>query len=105
MDSNYNLSNHKRGLSILEAQLEHYRANEFKYNDDIAVLKRDLDYKITVNEALREEIEKLKKCNENVKLTCDTLAYQSQSIDKIWEPQVVNKVKSGLGYKSVPPPL
>lgn len=54
--ANYNFSNHKRGISILEAQLEHYRANESKYNDDIVVLKRDLEYKIAVNEALRAEL-------------------------------------------------
>ena len=28
--TNYNLANHKRGLVVLEAQLEHYRANESK---------------------------------------------------------------------------
>ena len=54
MDSNYTLSNYKRGLSVVKTQIEHYRANESKFNDDIAVLRRDLDYKIAVNEALRE---------------------------------------------------
>jgi hypothetical protein len=105
MDSNYTLSNYKRGLSILETQIEHYRANESKFNDDIVVLNRDLDYKIAVNEELIEELEKLKKANENVQITCDTLAHRSKCIDKIWEAQVVNKAKSGVGYKSVPPPL
>jgi hypothetical protein len=105
MDSNYTLSNYKRGLSVLETQIEHYRANESKFNDDIAVLKRDLDYKVAVNEALREELEKLKKANENIQITCNTLDHQSKCIDKIWEAQVVNKAKSGVGYKSVPPPL
>lgn len=105
MDSNYTLSNYKRVLSVLETQIEHFRANQSKFNYDIVVLKRDLDYKIAVNEALREELEKLKKANENVKITCDTLAYQSKSIDKIWDAQVVNNAKSGVGYKSVPPPL
>jgi chromosome segregation ATPase len=81
--TSYNLSNHKRGLAVLEEQILHYRKNESKFNDDIAVLKRDLDYKIAVNEALREELAKLKKANENVQITCDTLAYQSKSIDKI----------------------
>ena len=94
MDSNYSLPNHKRGMSVLETQLEHYRATESKYNDDIAILKRDLDYKIAVNEAIREELEKLKKANENVQITCDTLAYQSEEINKIWQAQVVNKAKS-----------
>ena len=103
--TNYNLANHKRGLAILEAQLEHYRANESKFNDDIAVLKRDLDYQIAVNEALREELEKVKKANENIQITCNTLDHQSKCIDKIWEAQVVNKAKSGIGYKTVPPPL
>jgi hypothetical protein len=103
--TSYNLSNHKRGLGVLEAQIEHFRANESKFNDDIAVLRRDLDYKIAVNEALREELEKIKKANENIQITCNTLDHQSKCIDKIWEAQVVNKVKSCVGYKSVPPPL
>lgn len=40
--TSYNLANHKRGLVVLEAQIEHYRANESKFSDDIAVLRRDL---------------------------------------------------------------
>jgi hypothetical protein len=58
-----------------------------------------------VNEALREELEKLKKANENIQITCNTLDHQSKCIDKIWKAQVVNKAKLGVGYKSVPPPL
>ena len=99
------MSNHKRGIAGLEKQIEHYRENESKYNDDIVVLKNDLDYKIAVNEALRLELEKLKKMLENVNITVDTLAYQSKSIDKIWDAQVFSKAKSGLGYNAVPPPL
>ena len=102
--TSYNLSNHKRGLAVLEEQILHYRENESKFNDDIAVLKRDLDYKIAVNVALREELEKVTKANENIQITCNTLDHQSKCIDKIWEAQVVNKAKSGIGYKSVPPP-
>ena len=58
-----------------------------------------------MNNALREELEKVKKANDNVKITVDTLAYASEGMNKIWEAQVVNKAKSGVGYKSVPPPL
>ena len=103
--ANYNLSNHKRGMSVLEKQLEHYRENETKFNDDMIILRRELDHKIAVNEALKEELEKLRKKNENVNLSVDTLYYQSKAIDKIWEAQIVNKAKSGLGYNTVPPPL
>jgi hypothetical protein len=103
--TNYNLANHKRGLGVVETQLEHYRANESKFNDDIAVLKRDLDFQVAVNIALREEIEKVKKASEKIQITNQTLDHQSKSINKIWEAQVVNKAKSGVGYKTVPPPL
>lgn len=58
-----------------------------------------------MNKALREELEKVKKANENIQITCNTLDHQSKCIDKFWEAQVVNKAKSGVGYKSVPPPL
>ena len=40
-NGNYSISNHKRGISVLEAQLEHYRENESKHNDDIDALKGD----------------------------------------------------------------
>ena len=103
--TNYNLANHKRGLGVLEKQIEHYRANESKFSDDIAVLKIDLDFYVEVNKAPREEIEKVKKASENIQITKKTLDHQSKSIRKIWEAQVVSKAKSGLGYKSVPPPL
>ena len=80
---NYNLSNHIRGIAVLETQLYHYRSNETKYNDDMAILRRDLDHTNAVNKALRDEVGKLKKMNENVNLSIDTLYYQSKSVDKI----------------------
>ena len=103
--ANYTVSNLRRGISVLEKQLEHYRENESKFSDDMIVIKRELDHKIAVNEALKEEVERLKKVNENVNLSVDTLFYQSKSIEKIWDAQITNKAKSGLGYNTVPPPL
>jgi hypothetical protein len=103
--TNHNLANHKRGLGVLEKQIVHYRANESKFSDDLAVLRGELDFKIQVNEALKVEIEKVKKAIENIQITNQTLDHQSKSISKIWEAQVVSKAKSCLGYKSVPPPL
>ena len=58
--TNYNLANHKRGLGVLEKQIEHYRANESKFSDDIAVLKRDLDFYVEVN-ILGKRLKKLKR--------------------------------------------
>ena len=77
-DLKYNLANHKRGISILEKQLVHYQYNETKFNDEIVVLKRDLDFKVAVIEELKKEIDRLKKVNENVKVSVNTLEYCSK---------------------------
>ena len=69
------------------------------------LLRREVEHTTAVNEAYQKELEKLQKKNENVNLTLDTCYHQSKSIDKIWNAQIHSKVKSGMGYNTVPPPL
>ena len=40
---------------------------------------------------LEKSLKKVKKANDNVKITVDTLAHASEGVNKLWEAQVVNK--------------
>ena len=42
---NSSLTNHKRGLAVLEEQIVFYRQNESNFSDEIGLLKRDLQLK------------------------------------------------------------
>ncbi|GKB95470.1 hypothetical protein Tco_0981607 [Tanacetum coccineum] len=63
--TNYNLSNHKRGLAILEEQIVHYKNNESIFAEDIAVLKRDLSLKNAEINLLKAELDRITKAKDN----------------------------------------
>ena len=74
------------------------------FTDDMNALKRKIEFKDECITKLNDSLAKHKNKTENVKITVDALAYASEGINKIWEAHVINKAKSGLGYKYVPPP-
>ncbi|GJX58840.1 hypothetical protein Tco_0290230 [Tanacetum coccineum] len=59
--SEFNLATYKRGLASLEEQFVFYKKNEVMFCDQIAVLKGDTSFKDSEFNALKSEIEKLKK--------------------------------------------
>ncbi|GJW42924.1 hypothetical protein Tco_0071723 [Tanacetum coccineum] len=44
--SEFNLATYKRGLSYVEEQLVFYKKNEVRFCEQLAVLKRDISYKV-----------------------------------------------------------
>ncbi|GJT35433.1 putative ribonuclease H-like domain-containing protein [Tanacetum coccineum] len=59
--SNYDLANYKRGLAYVEEQLVFYKKNEVALCDQIVVLKRDASFKDSEINALKIQVENLKK--------------------------------------------
>ncbi|GJY37311.1 hypothetical protein Tco_0422689 [Tanacetum coccineum] len=82
--SEFDLANYKRGLASVEEQLVFYKKNEGMLCDQIAVLKRDASFNESEINALKIQIERLKKEKERC--------------------QISDNNRKGVGYNAVPPP-
>ncbi|GJS15153.1 ribonuclease H-like domain-containing protein [Tanacetum coccineum] len=105
--SEFNLATYKRGLASVEEQLVFYKKNEVMFCDQIAVLKRDTSFKDSEINALKSEIEKLKKEKESNQIKIDKFENASKSLDKLIGSQISDNSRKGVGFVSynvVPPP-
>ncbi|GKF42434.1 hypothetical protein Tco_0125776 [Tanacetum coccineum] len=64
--SEFDLATYKRGIASVEEQLVFYKKNKVMFCDQIDVLKRDTSFKDSKINALKIQIEKLKKEKESV---------------------------------------
>ncbi|GJU53364.1 ribonuclease H-like domain-containing protein [Tanacetum coccineum] len=96
--SEFNLATYKRGLASIEEQLVFYNKNEVMFCDQIAVLKRDTSFKDSEINALKNEIEKLKKEKESNQIKIDKFENASKSLDKLIGSQISNNSRKGVGY-------
>ncbi|GJW69875.1 hypothetical protein Tco_0126792 [Tanacetum coccineum] len=99
LDSKFNLATYKRGLTSVEEQLVFYKKNEVMFCDQIAVLKRDTSFKDSEINALKSEIEKLKKEKESNQIKVDKFENASKSLDKLIGSQISNNNRKGYGPK------
>ncbi|GKC12520.1 hypothetical protein Tco_1009302, partial [Tanacetum coccineum] len=89
---------YKRGLTTLEEQLLTYRKNEVLFSEEVAVLKREVsckDYEINV---LKKEFEKVKQKKAGNEFKIEKFDNASKSLNKLFESQITDKSKKGLGY-------
>ncbi|GJV41139.1 ribonuclease H-like domain-containing protein [Tanacetum coccineum] len=84
----FNLTTYKRGLASVEEQLVFYKKNEVMFCDQIIVLKRDTSFKNSEINALKSEIEKLKKEKESNQIKIDKFENASKSLDKLIGSQI-----------------
>ncbi|GJY95442.1 ribonuclease H-like domain-containing protein [Tanacetum coccineum] len=82
--SEFDLANYKRGLASVEEQLVFYKKNEGMLCDQIVVLKRDASFNESEINALKIQIERLKKEKERC--------------------QISDNNRKGVGYNAVAPP-
>ncbi|GJV00049.1 putative ribonuclease H-like domain-containing protein [Tanacetum coccineum] len=105
--SSYDLANYKRGLASVEEQLVFYKKNEVAFCDQIAVLKRDASFKDFEINALKIQVENIKKEKESIKIKVDSFEYASKSLDTLVGSQISINKKMGIGfdnYNTVAPP-
>ncbi|GJU33084.1 hypothetical protein Tco_1176673 [Tanacetum coccineum] len=102
--SESDLYNYKRGLTSVEEQLLFYKKNEGMLCDQIAIPKRDASYNESDINALKKQVERLKKEKEDNQFKIDNFENASKSLDKVLGSQLVDNNKKGLGYNVVPPP-
>ncbi|GKF66676.1 hypothetical protein Tco_0193193 [Tanacetum coccineum] len=60
LQTKFKSATYKRGLDIVEAQLVTYRKNEVLFSEEVAVLKRDVEFKQYKINKLKAEFERLK---------------------------------------------
>ncbi|GKB22286.1 hypothetical protein Tco_0856209 [Tanacetum coccineum] len=95
----------KKGLVSVEEQLVFYKKNESMLCDQIAVLKRDASFNESDINALKKQVERLKKEKEDNQFKIDNFENASKSLDQLIGNQISDNNKKGLGYNVVPPSL
>ncbi|GJZ93911.1 hypothetical protein Tco_0666114 [Tanacetum coccineum] len=102
--SEFNLANYKRGLASVEERLVFYKKNEGMLCDQIVVLKRDASFNESEINALKIQIERLKKEKESNQIKIDNFVNASKSLDKLIGSQISDNNRKGVGYNAVAPP-
>ncbi|GJX31083.1 hypothetical protein Tco_0240938 [Tanacetum coccineum] len=72
--------------------------------DQIIVLKRDASFNESEINALKIQIERLKKEKESNQIKIDNFENASKSLDKLIGSQISNNNRKGVGYNAVAPP-
>ncbi|GJX48952.1 hypothetical protein Tco_0275797 [Tanacetum coccineum] len=102
--SKINVIAYKTGLESVEARLLVYKKNEFVYEEDIKLLKREIHLREVAITELRRKLELVQKQKDEIQLTVENFENSSKSLSKLIDYQIVDKCKTGLGYNVVPPP-
>ncbi|GJW70778.1 putative ribonuclease H-like domain-containing protein [Tanacetum coccineum] len=97
--SEFDLANYKRGLASVEEQLVFYKKNEGMLCDQIAVLKRDASFNESEINALKIQIERLKKEKESNQIKIDNFENASKSLDKLIGCQISDNNRKGYRVK------
>ncbi|GJU04746.1 hypothetical protein Tco_1121176 [Tanacetum coccineum] len=92
------------GLESVEARLLVYNKNEFVYEEDIKVLKREIHLREVAITELSRKLELAQKQKDEIQLTIENFENSSKNLSKLIDCQIVDKCKIGLGYNVVPPP-
>ncbi|GKD25872.1 hypothetical protein Tco_1232086, partial [Tanacetum coccineum] len=81
-----------------------FKKNEFVYEEDIKLLKREIYLRDLDLTKLKRKLELAIKEKDEVQLTVQKFENSSKSLSKLLDSQIIDKCKTGLGYNAVPPP-
>ncbi|GJT01172.1 putative ribonuclease H-like domain-containing protein [Tanacetum coccineum] len=98
--SELDLAIYKRGLAFVKEQLVFYKKNEAVFCDQIVVLKRDASFKDSEINALKIQIEKLKKDKESNQIKIENFENASKSLDKLIGSQITDNSRKGVGFEN-----
>ncbi|GJT64055.1 hypothetical protein Tco_1015535 [Tanacetum coccineum] len=104
LQTKFESATYKRGLDTVEAQLVTYRKNEVLFSEEVAVLKRDVEFKQYEINKLKAEFEKLKQEKDAIDFKIEKFDKASKDLDQLLGSQITDKSKKGFGYSAVPPP-
>ncbi|GKE40019.1 ribonuclease H-like domain-containing protein, partial [Tanacetum coccineum] len=95
---------YKTGLESVEAKLLVFKKNEFVYEEDIKLLKREIYLRDLDIAELKRKLELATKEKDEVQLTVQNFENSSKRLSKLLDSQIMDKCKTRLGYNVVPPP-
>ncbi|GKA13782.1 ribonuclease H-like domain-containing protein [Tanacetum coccineum] len=95
---------YKTSLESVEARLLVFKKNEFVYEEDIKLLKREIYLRDLDITELKRKLELATKEKDEVQLTIQKFENSSKSLIKLLDSHIMDKCKTGLGYNAVPPP-
>ncbi|GJX17666.1 hypothetical protein Tco_0218498 [Tanacetum coccineum] len=104
LQTKFESATYKRGLDNVEAQLVTYRKNDVLFSEEVAVLKRDVEFKQYEINNLKAEFEKLKQEKDAIDFKIEKFDKASKDLDQLLGSQITDKSKQGFGYSAVPPP-
>nr|GEW52937.1 ribonuclease H-like domain-containing protein [Tanacetum cinerariifolium] len=102
--SKLNAITYKTGLEYVEARLLVYKKNKSVYEEDIKVLKCEIHLREVAITELKRKLKLAQKQKDKIQLTVENFENLSKCLNKLIDRQIVDKCKTGLGYKAVPPP-
>ncbi|GJV25793.1 putative ribonuclease H-like domain-containing protein [Tanacetum coccineum] len=100
LQTKFESATYKRGLDTVEAQLVTYRKNEVLFSEEVAVLKREVEFKQYEINTLKAEFEKLKKEKDNIDFKIEKFDKASKDLDQLLGSQITDKSKKGFGYSA-----
>nr|GEV54158.1 hypothetical protein [Tanacetum cinerariifolium] len=109
--SQFDVISYKTGLESVEAKILVYQQNETVFEEDIKLLKLDVQLKDNALVDLRKKFEKVEQESDELKLKLDKFQTSSKNLSQLFESDVsmpdspvYDRYKSGEGYHAVPPP-
>ncbi|GJT94894.1 ribonuclease H-like domain-containing protein [Tanacetum coccineum] len=95
---------YKTVLESVEARLLVFKKNEFVYEEDIKLLKREIYLKDLDITKFKRKLELAIKEKDEVQLVVQKFENSSKNLSKLLDRQIMDKCKTRLGYNVVPPP-
>ncbi|GKE59563.1 ribonuclease H-like domain-containing protein, partial [Tanacetum coccineum] len=90
-------------LESVEARLAHYKKNEAVFEEIINVLNIKVKLRDNALVENKKKLEKAEKERDELKLTLEKFQNLSKSLNNLLESQVIDKIKTGLGYNAASP--
>nr|GEX50700.1 hypothetical protein [Tanacetum cinerariifolium] len=89
---------HTQGLQSVEERLVHYKRIEVVFTEKINVLNLEVKLRDKVLAEYTQNLEKVEKERDELKLTLEKLQISSKSLNTLLNSQVSDKSKASLGY-------
>nr|GEW21198.1 hypothetical protein [Tanacetum cinerariifolium] len=87
----------------VEERLAHYKKNKVAFEEKINILNFKVKLRDNALVKNTKKLEKAEKERDELKLTLEKFQNSSKSLNNLLQSQVSDKVKTGLGYKTVSP--
>nr|GEU48733.1 putative ribonuclease H-like domain-containing protein [Tanacetum cinerariifolium] len=100
--SQFDVISYQTGLESVEARLLVYQQNKSVFEEDIKLLKLEVQLRDNVLVSLRQNLEKTEQERDDLKLKLEKFQTSSKNLSELLASQT--NAKTGNGYHVVPPP-